>query len=91
MNIPMARLCALILICGAATLSGGCAAKEEPITAEMLRKDLSPNMESLAFTHEERLNNKAKSWHINWRSAVGTADRIMFNDRPFRMSIHPIP
>jgi hypothetical protein len=91
MNIPMTRLCALILACSAVTLSGGCAAKEEPITAAMLRKDPSPNMESLAFTHEERLNNEAESWNINWRSAVGTADRIMFNDRPHRMSIHPIP
>ena len=91
MNIPMARFSALILVGGAVTLSGGCAATDKPITAEMLRKDLSLNMGSLAFTHDERLNNEAKSWHINWRNAVGTIDRIMFNDRPFRMSIHPIP
>ena len=70
--------------------SGGCASSDE-ITAESVRRNMSPNLHSLAETNEQRKNNRTHAWDVNGRSAWDDIDRILFNDRPMRLSIYTIP
>lgn len=76
----------------AVAFSVGCTASQQStqITAESIRKHLSPNLESLANTYQQRENNRANAWDVNERSAWDDIDKMLFNDRPMRLSIYPI-
>lgn len=89
----IANMCRLILVAGAASvalaLCSGCS--QGKITAGTIRRNMSPDLESLAKTHEMRLNDRAKTWDVNARQIWDDIDGILFLDRPLRLSRYPIP
>lgn len=79
----VAVLSSLVLAFGA----GGC----NRITADSVRANMSPELESVAMSHEQRKNHHARvidhtarQWHDDW-------DYLLLLDRPRRMSKYPIP
>jgi len=72
----------------ALALSGGCSKK---VTSASVRGDMSPALASLTETQEQRANTHAATWDLNTRQAWDDVDRILFNDRPMRLTIYPIP
>ena len=85
----LANLWVLSVLSAAIVFSAGCAANKE-ITPEMVRRNMSPGLESLANTYQQRENNRANAWDVNGRSAWDDIDKILFNDRPMRLSIYTI-
>ena len=69
-------------------VAGGCS---QNITSETIRKDVSPTLETLVETSGERKNRHAKTWDVNTSQIWDDIDRILFNDRPLRMTKYPIP
>lgn len=74
----------------ACLLFGG-ACSRDTITASMIRQDMSPEMESMALTHGQRLNRRAKVWDVNARQIWDDIDVILLEDRPLRLSRYPVP
>ena len=61
------------------------------ITAEKVRADMSPGLETLTEASEQRKNRHAKTWDVNTRQIWDDIDMILFDDRPLHLTKSPIP
>lgn len=78
----------LSLVVFAAALLG---CQSDGITAKSVRKDMSPEMKSIALMHEQRKNVHARTKNTNKRQIWDDIDSILLLDRPVRLSEYPIP
>ena len=69
-------------------LIGGCSQK---ITAATVRRNLTPELETLSLTHEQRLNVHARTKNLGWRQLESDLDRLLLLDRPVRLTRYPVP
>lgn len=76
----------LVLVMGLA--AAGCSSE---ITARSVRKDMSPELETIRYTHEQRCNNIARSIDTTIRQLPEDWDRFWLVDEPLKMSYIPIP
>jgi hypothetical protein len=86
--MKLTKLTAIAMI-AAITLVGGCSSDQ--ITAKSVRKDMSPELVSLAHQSEQRRNMHARTHDTNKRQIWDDLDRILLLDRPTRLSEYPIP
>ncbi len=86
----MTRLLPLIglLVLTAMICAGGCSQK---VTPEGVRRNLSPEFETLGETKGMRANRHAEVIDLNLRQIPDDIDRILFLDRPMRMTTYPLP
>lgn len=81
-----------LLFCGLALLvtlsAAGCS---QPTVLEALRMDMSPGFETMAFSHDQRLYHHARSLDTLNRQLRDDLDKLLFVDRPLRLSPYPIP
>jgi len=86
------RLLVRMLVCalcvGALVVAAGC---NKTITAETARKNLSPNLNRMALTREQRLNKHAWTADIERRQLEDDVDNILMIDRPGRLTRYPVP
>jgi hypothetical protein len=69
--------------------TGGCSSE---ITADDVRGDPTPELESMAFTSEERKSIHARTFNTQFRQIPDDIDEILLLDRPVRFSPrYPIP
>lgn len=79
-----------ILVSGLLFLgSSGCGNKE--ITASYARNNLSPELQSMAESKEQRKNRHARTFDTNLRQIPNDWDAIWLLERPVRLSVYPIP
>lgn len=81
-------ICAPAVLLGLTLALGGC---NNRITADDVRADMTPELQSVALTAEQRKNQHARAidhtlrqWHDDW-------DHLLLLDRPRRLSKYPIP
>lgn len=82
---------ALVFVLG---LSLGCETTEtaeEPITADDVLADMSPNLTHRSRTHDEARITHARTIDTNGRSLWTDIERILLLDRPSRQSLFPTP
>ena len=79
----------LVLGAGMTLSSTGCTSNE--ITGDSVRANASPEMVTIAMTHEQRQNNLTRSANTNWRQLVDDWDRFWLLADPLHMSNIPIP
>lgn len=72
------------------SLLAGCQS-EQRITADSVRADMSPELETLALTPQQRLNRTARTIDTNLRQFNDDWDALWLLDRPRAMSPMPIP
>jgi hypothetical protein len=77
-----------LLLVGAGLAATGC---QQPVTAENVRSDLTPELQSVAMSSEQRKNNINRTIDTNLREVWDDFDAVLFLDRPLRMSRYPIP
>lgn len=70
-------------------LLGGCVSDE--ITGHSVRMRPTPEMETIAYTPEQRQNEVVRSWNTNMRQVVDDWDRVWLIHQPLHMSVYPIP
>ena len=78
-------LSGVVLICFAI---GGCS---EPTMVETLLNNMSPEFESIALSHEQRIIRHARAIDTNGRQLWDDLDNVFLLDRPLRLSPYPIP
>jgi AmiR/NasT family two-component response regulator len=69
-------------------MSVGCSS--DKITAESVRADASPDLQSVAMNNEQLKNRTARAIDTTARQVWDDIDSIMFWDRPMRMTKYPI-
>lgn len=85
-RLKCAALAALSL---AAALSlGGCSNR---ITPDSVRSDMSPELQSMAMTAEQRKNTHARALDTTARQFWDDLDFLLMIDQPSRLSIYPVP
>ena len=77
-----------LLLAAAACSAVGC---QKQVTAQQVRSDLSPELESIAMSSEQRKNNITRTIDTNLRQIWDDFDSALFLDRPMRTSRYPIP
>lgn len=86
---------ALVALLGLVLLTpmGGCKNNKNPetITARDVRGDMSPELQSIAFSREQRRNRVARTVDTNLRQTWDDIDRVLLLDRPLHLSRYPIP
>lgn len=71
------------------SLLGACS---QEITAQDLRNNPTPELQSMSLTTEQRNNRYARMIDTNFRQIPDDIDQILLLDRPVRFSPrHPIP
>ena len=84
------RACVVLCLAGCLlVVVGGC--KSNGITAAQVRRNMSPELVSMALTHEQHKNQQARTFDTNLRQLVDDFERIWLMDHPLRMSEYPIP
>ena len=82
------RVCGRGLVILSVLSVGGCS---EPTKIEALRGNMSPEFETVALSHEQRLNRQARAIDTTARQFHDDWDGFFLIDRPLRLSIYPIP
>jgi len=85
------KLQILGLACLMLTLVGVTGCESDPYSPEAVRKNLMPEMQSLARTKEQWKNVRARTFNTNSRQMYEDWNAIMLFDRPVWMSIYPVP
>lgn len=80
------RLLALVSL---ALFFVGC--KSQGITAKSARKDMSPELKSIADMAEQRKNAHARTINTNKRQIWDDIDHFLLLDKPSRLNEYPIP
>lgn len=76
----------LLLLAGSLLVIGGCT----DITPETTRMDMSPEMETLGKTQQERQNMQFRAIDETLRQINDDTDSLLFLDRPVGLSRYPI-
>ncbi len=61
------------------------------ITADMVRADMSPELQTLSMTPEQRKNMHARSLDTTMSQIHEDWDRIWYLNKPIGMSRYPVP
>jgi hypothetical protein len=69
--------------------AGGC--DDNKITADKVRRDMSPELQSVAMTHEQRKNREARNVDTTMRQFWDDLDMILLLDKPVRLTRYPLP
>ncbi|MEX2215745.1 MAG: hypothetical protein WD768_16660 [Phycisphaeraceae bacterium] len=78
----------VVLVMAIGLMAGGCSSQ---ITPDSVRADMSPEMETIQYTHQQRCNNIARSIDTTTRQIHDDWDRIWLVDQPLHLSYIPIP
>lgn len=73
-----------------ATFLIGCSS-EKPILIDQVRRNPTPEMETIARTHDQRLNEHAVVRNTNLRQIGDDIDAILLLNRPVRLTPYVIP
>jgi hypothetical protein len=87
----MVKLSNVVLASGVlalALMASGCSS--DKITADSVRADPSPDLQSVALNNEQLKNRTARALDTTARQVWDDIDAIMFWDRPMRMTKYPI-
>ncbi len=87
----MVKLSRFAMVSGVMVLglmATGCSSDE--ITAESVRADASPDLQSVAMNEQQLKNRTARAIDTTARQVWDDIDAIMFWDRPMRMTKYPI-
>ena len=68
----------------------GLGCSSDKITAESVRADMSPELETVAMTHEQRMNRMARTVDTETRQIVDDWDMMLLLERPVRNTWYPI-
>lgn len=81
-------LAAIAIIVLAAGLLGGCKSNPDSkkLTIDEVRSDPTPDLSSIAWTHDQRKSRRAYVADTNLRQIWDDIDEIMLFDRPSRMA-----
>ncbi len=71
-------------------LAAGCQG-QGTITPESVRSDMSPELETMAMTRQQHMNNTSRSLDTTMRQFHDDLDRTLLIDQPSRMSIYRVP
>lgn len=82
-------LLTMVLCVGA--LSGCNCCGNKKITADGVRMNMSPELETIAHSKEQRKNRVSRSLDTDLRQLHDDWDALMFMDQPLRLSKYPIP
>lgn len=85
-----------VMIVGSAALlvsAGGCSSAPETdrVTVDSLSRDLTPEMEGVGLSHDQRRNRHIRTVNTSMRQIWDDLDEILLLNRPSRMSPYPIP
>ena len=69
-------------------MGGGCSQKFTVATA---RRNMSPKLETMTATHEQRLNAYARTVDVNLRQLNDDIDELLLLDRPMLTTRTPVP
>ncbi len=61
------------------------------VTKESVWADMSPEMETLSLTSDQRTTRKKRTFDTNLRQLNDDWDYLWLQDRPSYMSDHPVP
>lgn len=85
-------LATMTLVAVSATLLlGGCSSQPENVSPSWVRSNLTPELQSIAHSPEQRKNVHARVYDTNLRQVWDDLDMILLLDRPSQMSKYPIP
>lgn len=62
-----------------------------PVTLREVLQEMSPEFETVAYSHDQRIAQQARAIDTNLRGLNDDVDRFLLIDRPLRMSMYPIP
>lgn len=77
------------LVAGALVF-GGCSS-DQLFTSKHAKKNISPAMESMAQTKEQRKNRTAYTFDVNFRQLNDDVDSVLLLERPMQMHRAPMP
>jgi len=72
-----------------AVAAGGC--NKNKVTAEKVRDNMSPELQSMAMTHEQRQNAHARTIDTTLRQVWDDLDMILLLDKPIKLTRYPVP
>jgi hypothetical protein len=75
----------------AISMVGGCNNGPDRITADDVRDDMSPELQTMALTREQHKNQIARSIDTTLRQFWDDVDVVLLLDRPVRLSRYQIP
>ena len=78
-----------LLLAASMMIVGGCASDE--ITPSSVRKHMTPELNTIAMTREQRRNNTVRSVNTTLRQIPDDWDRFWLVEDPVRLSVYPIP
>ena len=70
-------------------MAAGCA--NDQITAGSVRRDMSPELSTLAMTRQQQKNTNARAIDTTWRQIGDDLDKLFFFNRPLRLNEYRIP
>jgi len=79
---------AAMLVLATGLFSSACSTE---ITGQSVRANPTPEMETIAYTHEQRQNNLTRSSNTTWRQIIDDWDKFWLLDQPLHLSNIPIP
>jgi hypothetical protein len=75
----------------AAVVLGGCSSEPKSVSSSWVRSNLTPELQSVAHSAEQRKNMHARTYDTNLRQVWDDWDTFWMIDRPTQMSKYPIP
>jgi hypothetical protein len=75
----------------ALSLLGGCNKGEKRVTADDVRRHMSPELQTMAMTREQHKNEIARSIDTTLRQFWDDVDMVLLLDHPIRLSRYQIP
>lgn len=69
---------------------GGCSS-DQLFTSKHAKKNISPAMELMAQTKEQRKNRTAYTFDVNFRQLNDDVDSVLLLERPMQMHRAPMP
>ena len=79
----------MLFLVATLAISVGC--EGQKTTADSVRSDMSPEMQSVAMTPQQRQNLHARSINTDIREISDDWDSLWLLDRPRQMSLYPVP
>jgi len=78
------------VVVGVVLVFGGCSS-DNGFTPKKARKNISPALEMMALTKEQRKNRTAYTFDVNLRQLNDDVDSILLLDRPTYLTRSPMP
>lgn len=75
----------------AMVMLAGTGCSRDRITASSVRRNMSPELASMAHQSQQRKNMHARTIDTDTRQIWDDLDSVLLLNRPSRMSIYPVP